>query len=182
MSSSGLPLSGAPPLPSMSSPIRICGCKRGRVANRLSAQGVAPGDRVAIYSENRRGFVLAYLALLRLGAIAVPTNVLYRAADLGNILEDAKPRIVVGSDQTRPHVPGGDAVRQRGRDRSLGCGRVAERRPDRGDGRARRRGDHHLYQRHHGPCQRRDDHARQSIGDRAPSSAKHGTGLPPTRF
>jgi malonyl-CoA/methylmalonyl-CoA synthetase len=77
----------------------------GRVANRLSAQGVAAGDRVAIYSENRRGFVLAYLALLRLGAIAVPTNVLYRAADLGNILEDAKPRIVVGSDQTRPHVP-----------------------------------------------------------------------------
>jgi malonyl-CoA/methylmalonyl-CoA synthetase len=77
----------------------------GRVANELSARGVARGDRVAIYSENRRGFVLAYLALLRLGAIAVPTNVLYRAADLGNILEDAKPRLVVGSGQTRPHVP-----------------------------------------------------------------------------
>ena len=77
----------------------------GRVANKLSAQGVQAGDRVAIFSENRRGFVLAYLALLRLGSIAVPTNVLYRAADLGNILDDAKPRIVIGSDQTRPHVP-----------------------------------------------------------------------------
>ncbi len=77
----------------------------GRVANKLAAQGIAPGDRVAIYSENRRGFVLAYLALLRLGVIAVPTNVLYRAADLGNILEDAKPKLVVGSDQTRVHVP-----------------------------------------------------------------------------
>jgi malonyl-CoA/methylmalonyl-CoA synthetase len=77
----------------------------GRVANRLAAAGVQRGDRVAIYSENRRGFVLAYLALLRIGAIAVPTNVLYRAADLGHILGDARPRLVVGSAQTRPHVP-----------------------------------------------------------------------------
>ncbi len=77
----------------------------GRIAGKLAARGVVRGDRVAIYSENRRGFVLAYLALLRLGAIAVPTNVLYRAADLGNILSDATPRVVVGSAQTRPHVP-----------------------------------------------------------------------------
>jgi malonyl-CoA/methylmalonyl-CoA synthetase len=76
-----------------------------RVAGRLAERGVERGDRVAIYSENRRGFVLAYLALLRLGAIAVPTNVLYRAADLGNILGDAKPRLVIGSAQTRQHVP-----------------------------------------------------------------------------
>jgi malonyl-CoA/methylmalonyl-CoA synthetase len=76
-----------------------------RVAAKLAEHGVVPGDRVAIYSENRRGFVLAYLALQRLGAIAVPTNVLYRAADLGNILSDARPRLVVGSSQTRPHVP-----------------------------------------------------------------------------
>lgn len=77
----------------------------GRVANQFAGRGVVRGDRVAIFSENRRGFVLAYLALLRLGAIAVPTNVLYRAADFGNILSDAKPRLVVGSAQTRPHVP-----------------------------------------------------------------------------
>jgi len=78
-----------------------------RVAGQLAARGVDRGDRVAIYSENRRGFVLAYLALLRLGAIAVPANVLYRAADLGNILSDARPRMVVGSEQTRPRVPAG---------------------------------------------------------------------------
>jgi malonyl-CoA/methylmalonyl-CoA synthetase len=80
----------------------------GRVAHRLAARGVATGERVAIFSENRRGFVLAYLACLRLGAIAVPTNVLYRAADFGTILSDAEPLLVVGSAQTRPHVP--DAV------------------------------------------------------------------------
>ena len=77
----------------------------GRVAHQLAARGVHKGERVAIFSENRRGFVLAYLACLRLGAIAVPTNVLYRAADFGNILSDAEPMVVVGSAQTRPHVP-----------------------------------------------------------------------------
>jgi malonyl-CoA/methylmalonyl-CoA synthetase len=77
----------------------------GRVAHRLAESGVAPGERIAIFSENRRGFVLAYLGALRLGAIAVPTNVLYRAADFGNILSDAAPVLVVGSAQTRPHVP-----------------------------------------------------------------------------
>ncbi len=77
----------------------------GRVAHALASRGVRRGERVAIYSENRLGFVLAYLAVLRLGAIAVPTNVLYRATDLGNILSDAEPRLVVGSAQTRPFVP-----------------------------------------------------------------------------
>ena len=81
----------------------------GRVARRLAERGVARGERVAIYSENRRGFVLAYLACLRLGAIAVPTNVLYRAADLGNILSDAEPLLVIGSTQTKQHVPAGVA-------------------------------------------------------------------------
>jgi acyl-CoA synthetase (AMP-forming)/AMP-acid ligase II len=98
----------------------------GRVAHRFAERSIGRGDRVAIYSENRRGFVLAYLALLRLGAIAVPTNVLYRAADLGNILSDATPRLVVGSAQTRPRV------RRCGRGRGLG-----DRRDD--SGRFRRR-------------------------------------------
>ena len=79
--------------------------RAGRVAGKLAALGIGPGDRIALYSENRHGFVYAYLAALRLGAIAVPTNVLYRAADLGNILEDAEPRAIVGSEQTSPFVP-----------------------------------------------------------------------------
>jgi malonyl-CoA/methylmalonyl-CoA synthetase len=79
----------------------------GRVAHQIAERGVTTGERVAIFSENRRGFVLTYLACLRLGAIAVPTNVLYRAADFGNILSDAEPLLVVGSAQTRPHVPAG---------------------------------------------------------------------------
>lgn len=82
----------------------------GRVARRLAEHGVTRGERVAIYSENRRGFILAYLAGLRLGAIVVPANALYRAADLGNILADARPALVLSSPATREHVPDGYPV------------------------------------------------------------------------
>ena len=75
-----------------------------RVATRFAATGVRAGDRVAIYSENRHAFVYAYLAALRLGAIAVPVNVLYRAGDLGHVLRDARPALVVRSSAVAEFV------------------------------------------------------------------------------
>ncbi|MHB8141712.1 MAG: class I adenylate-forming enzyme family protein, partial [Vulcanimicrobiaceae bacterium] len=68
-----------------------------RVAARLQTLGLAAGDRICIYSENRLGFVYAFLAALRLGAIAVPANVLYRRNDLAHLLRDARPAIVIVS-------------------------------------------------------------------------------------
>ena len=40
----------------------------------LAARGVGPGDRVALLCGNTRHFVVAYLAALGLGAVAVPLN------------------------------------------------------------------------------------------------------------
>jgi malonyl-CoA/methylmalonyl-CoA synthetase len=76
----------------------------GRVAGRFRKLGVRAGDRVAIYCENRHGFVFAYLAALRLGAIAVPVNVLYRASDLAHVLRDACPALIVCSNAVAPFV------------------------------------------------------------------------------
>jgi malonyl-CoA/methylmalonyl-CoA synthetase len=76
------------------------------VAALLAQRGVARGDRVGIYCENRLGFVYAYLAALRLGAIVVPINVLYRAAELEHVLRDARIELVVSSAQTQPHLEG----------------------------------------------------------------------------
>jgi malonyl-CoA/methylmalonyl-CoA synthetase len=75
-----------------------------RVARKFAELGVRAGDRVAVYSENRHAFVFAYLAALRLGAIAVPINVLYRASDLSHVLSDASPTIVVCSSASAPFV------------------------------------------------------------------------------
>ena len=46
----------------------------GGLRSGLVAQGVAPGDRVAILCANNRLFVVAYLAVLGAGAVAVPLN------------------------------------------------------------------------------------------------------------
>lgn len=76
----------------------------GRVARVFAERGIGRGDRVAIYCENRHGFVYAYLAALRLGAIAVPVNVLYRANDLAHVLRDAYPALLVHSAGVAEHV------------------------------------------------------------------------------
>ncbi|MGH9111430.1 MAG: AMP-binding protein, partial [Acidimicrobiales bacterium] len=48
----------------------------------LVAGNVEPGDRVAIVAANTRSFVAAYLAVLGVGAVAVPLNPLSPAAEL----------------------------------------------------------------------------------------------------
>jgi malonyl-CoA/methylmalonyl-CoA synthetase len=75
-----------------------------RVARRLSELGVRQGDRVSLYCENRLGMIYAYLAVLRLGAIAVPANVLYRSADLQHVVEDARAAWIVVGTTTREHL------------------------------------------------------------------------------
>ena len=75
-----------------------------RVATKLSELGLRRGDRLALYVENRIGFVYAYLAGLRLGVVVVPTNVLYRAHDLAHVLENSEAARIVVSAQTAPHA------------------------------------------------------------------------------
>ncbi|MBC5811694.1 MAG: AMP-binding protein [Candidatus Eremiobacteraeota bacterium] len=82
-----------------------------RVAAHLRETGVRRGDRLAIFSENRLGFAFAYLGALRLGAIVVPVNVLYRAAELEHVLSDANVSVVVASETTKPHVAAFPAAR-----------------------------------------------------------------------
>jgi len=58
----------------------------GRVAAGLAAHGVRRGDRVAIVCGNDLEFVLATLATVRLGAIAVPVNTREQRGELAYIL------------------------------------------------------------------------------------------------
>ena len=76
-----------------------------RVANRLAAAGVRAGDRLVIYAENRPGFIYTYLAGMRLGAVVVPANVLYRAGELEHVIADAGARAIAVSEQSASHLP-----------------------------------------------------------------------------
>src|SRR5689334_5751890 len=51
------------------------------LAAGLAAEGVRPGDRVALFLPNCPELLLSYLACFRLGAVSVPLNYRYRAAE-----------------------------------------------------------------------------------------------------
>ncbi|QNS07662.1 AMP-binding protein [Streptomyces xanthii] len=79
-----------------------------RVAGRLHDEGVRPGDRVGVFLPNGARFVVTMLAVLRLGAVHVPVNPMFRAAELRHELTDAAPEVVVTHD---PLLPVLDEVR-----------------------------------------------------------------------
>jgi long-chain acyl-CoA synthetase len=63
--------------------------RAGRFAAALRSYGVSPGDRVGILLPNSPAWVAAYYGTLRLGAIAVPLNVLLRDGEIADRLADA---------------------------------------------------------------------------------------------
>ncbi len=66
------------------------------LAARLTELGVAPGDRVAIQAEKSVDGLLVYLATLRAGAVHLPLNPAYTAAEVGYFLEDSEPALFIG--------------------------------------------------------------------------------------
>jgi long-chain acyl-CoA synthetase len=75
--------------------------RSSRLAAALAAQGVAVGDRVALCMPNCSEFVLAFLAIVKAGAIAVPVDTRLTPAEIAYILADSKPRAAFIHPQTR---------------------------------------------------------------------------------
>ena len=73
----------------------------GRYRTVLDSLGVGRGDRVVVQVERTPEFVFLYLACLALGAIIVPLNTGYTEAELAYFIQDAGPRLIVGSDGNR---------------------------------------------------------------------------------
>jgi malonyl-CoA/methylmalonyl-CoA synthetase len=67
----------------------------GRMQNRLLGLGVKPGDRVMVQVEKSPEAVILYLACLRSGAIYIPLNAAYTAAEVEYFMCDAEPRVFV---------------------------------------------------------------------------------------
>lgn len=60
-----------------------------RVAGLLAARGVGPGDHVGLIMPNVCYFPMIYYAILRLGAVVVPTNPLLKAGEIGYVWHDS---------------------------------------------------------------------------------------------
>ncbi|BAS26024.1 long-chain-fatty-acid--CoA ligase [Limnochorda pilosa] len=72
------------------------------LAAALHRLGVARGDRVAVMLPNSPQYVVAYLGVLRLGAVVVQVNPLYTPRELAFLLEDSGARALVVLDQMLP--------------------------------------------------------------------------------
>jgi long-chain acyl-CoA synthetase len=62
------------------------------VACSLAAAGITPGDRVGLYCPNVPEFVVAYLGIIKAGAVVVPVNLLIQPGEVVYILDDAGAR------------------------------------------------------------------------------------------
>jgi long-chain acyl-CoA synthetase len=65
------------------------------VARRLAAEGIRPGDRVALMLPNVPEFAAGYYGILRAGAIVVPLDVDLKGDDLRAALADAGAALLI---------------------------------------------------------------------------------------
>lgn len=71
-----------------------------RMANTFLDLGVEKGDRVILFFQKSVAFVVAHLALQKIGVIAVPLNPDFKKAEVSYLLGDAQAKLVLsGTEQ-----------------------------------------------------------------------------------
>ena len=60
-----------------------------RVAAALAGQGIVKGDRVALYCINCHYFPIAYMGIVKAGAVVAPVNLLITPREISYVLNDA---------------------------------------------------------------------------------------------
>jgi long-chain acyl-CoA synthetase len=70
-----------------------------RIGLGLLSLGVKKGDRVCIYLDSSPEYLISYFALWRIGAVAVPTNIVYKGEELLHVLNDAGAIAVITDRQ-----------------------------------------------------------------------------------
>ncbi|HEV2316969.1 MAG TPA: long-chain fatty acid--CoA ligase [Thermoplasmata archaeon] len=81
----------------------------GRVAANLQADGLGPGDRVALYLPNCPAYPISFFGALRAGLTVVQVSPLYLGQDLSRELNDAQPRAIVTLEILYPNLAAVDA-------------------------------------------------------------------------
>ncbi len=83
---------------------RDLGDRVARVASGLLAQGVQAGDRVALVMPNAPQHMIAFYAVLRIGAIVVEHNPLYTRDELEVQFRDHGAQVVIAWDKIAPVI------------------------------------------------------------------------------
>ena len=75
-----------------------------QLSRAFLARGVRQGDRVVLHMPNRPEMAAALYACFRIGAIACPTNLRFKAAELREIFQRLQPALYLGEGQLYSHV------------------------------------------------------------------------------
>jgi len=79
-----------------------------RMANIFLARGVKKGDRVILFIQKSLIFVVAHLALQKIGAIAVPLNTGFKKSELQYLLYDAEAGLILSEPEKEALIRGID--------------------------------------------------------------------------
>lgn len=74
------------------------------LAGWLISRGVQRGDHVVLLLPNSSEFIISFLAIAAVGAVAVPLNVQYKVQELSGYFMDSGPRVVIASARLIPLV------------------------------------------------------------------------------
>ena len=80
------------------------------LAHALAERGIGKGDRVAILSENRPEWMMAYLAVVSFGAVVVPLDAQFTEAEVALLLTSSGARAVFVSAACKQKLPGSSSL------------------------------------------------------------------------
>lgn len=66
-----------------------------KMGNALRKQGVCKGDRVAVCLPNSPEYLITYFAIVKLGAIAVPFNIMFKSTEMSYIINNSEAKVFV---------------------------------------------------------------------------------------
>ena len=75
-----------------------------RIAVRVMAEGVNPGDRVAVLAANSLPYCALIMGIMRAGAIVAPINLRLTPHEIAEILDDLAPSLIFVDDERRPKL------------------------------------------------------------------------------
>lgn len=93
-------------------------------AGWLHAHGVQPGDRVGVYLPNCPQFTIAFLGILRAGAVHVPINPMFRTQELAYEVRDAGVTALLALPDFASQID--DVRRELGVDLTVGYTQLAD--------------------------------------------------------
>ena len=79
-----------------------------RLANVFLDQGINKGDRVILFIQKSVVFVVAHLALQKIGAMAVPLNTGFKKSELQYLLGDAEASLILAEPAKEVFIGGID--------------------------------------------------------------------------